>query len=270
MALTVKIIDRHEQGIDTNFFSKEQLARVDSKGLNRHFITFEINSEDSHLLIRDFLKCRFRLPVKYLASPQDMLSFQYRAQKRPVIGGDSKSIDEAVIQVEPSNSNIKDFISRIPINQKLPIGTVATINVSIPYDDFEDGSMPDYKFISSNNLKFNLPKDFKESPIIRWCHIGALDIGSELRAKYEVRLINPDIEQRSLFGFRHFENKLTIWIYDVYSVSFEDLLNLYSDYLDKYVDPVIPHMDANNEKYKLLNKERLEKLIDAMKSALKI
>lgn len=265
--MKVKIIDQHEQGIDQKFFKPEQLARIDSESLNRKFITFEIDDDDVDILIRDFLKCRFRLPVKTLAN----LSFQYRAQKRPVIGGDANSIDESLIQVEPSNSNFCDMISKIPINQKLPLGTTVTINVSVQYDDYEDGTMPDYKFISSNDLKFDLTDEYKKlKPCVRWCHIGAIDIGSELRAKYEVRTINPDVEQRSIFGFRRTKpNQLTLWMYDVYNVTFEELLDQYFAYLDKYTDPELPYIGANNEKYKLLNKDRLIQLIGLMKDCLK-
>lgn len=262
-----KVIDKHDQGIDTGFFSKEQLARIDVDGLTRHFITFEFDFDGFDLVIADFIRSRYRLPVKTLSCPQDVLSFQYRAQKRPVIGGSKGGIEESLIQVEPSNSNIRDFISRIPINQHLAIGTTATIDVRIPYDEHDDGTIEDLAFISSNNLHFDSKV---ERPCLRWCHIGAIDIGSELRAKYEVRMIDPDVEKRCLFGFRRpGPNKLTLWIYDFYQLSILDILNQYVEYLKNYKPPQVQYLDANNFGYRLNCPEKCLEFVESMIKAMK-
>lgn len=271
--MEVKLVDQHEQGVDVEFFKKRgELHLIDVEGVNRHFVTFEFGGKkdsetDINIVIRDFLKCRFRLPVKYLASPQDIMSFQYRAQKRPVIGGNHDDRSQAVIQTEPVNSNMRDYITRIPISQKLPLGTVARIDVSIPYDNKPNGEMEDQKFLSTDSLIFDSKHPH---PCMRKTHICAIDIGSELRAKYEVRLYDRDIGRMTIFGFRRpKDNQLTLWMYDVYEVTFKELFQMYLDYLDSYKPPVIKYQDANQTEYTVLDVEKLKGTVKNMMACLK-
>jgi hypothetical protein len=61
-------------------------------------------------------------------------TFQYVSQKAPLLGRE-RDMTKAALTCEPLNNDIADKIEKIPISQKLPIGTVFTLDVENKYQD---------------------------------------------------------------------------------------------------------------------------------------
>ena len=121
----------------------------------------------------------------------------------------------------------------------MPIGTIVTLDVSIPFDTLPNGEEPERKFLWSYNLKTNTdiedkiksanPKSIRTKPWIDKCHYCSIDVGSRVTAKYEVALVDTDIVKSfSLFGFSRCDDKkeFTIWTYKCFNILPVDVLKL--------------------------------------------
>lgn len=253
----VKNIKLIETKINTDFFDKEKINLIDIEGLKRYWCIIEWNEkheDEISLFIRDFLKIRYNIPIKYLKPS----SFSYIAQKANTLN--SNDISSSAITIEPLNNDFEKYISLIPISQKLKIGTEFIFNESIPYDADEDGIIPNRKFISSNNLICK-DKDAK-NPILRNVHIGAMEIGSQLKMKFVVEKTDhlTDGSTFTMINFRRHPDDKNFIInhYNYWHYSTLEILNIYLDYIEHdYKDPILNHNDANDYGANILDKKNL-------------
>lgn len=233
--MSVAKVEFSTNGPKKTDFSADELKLIDIEGLQRTYmkITFKQLNDAEYFAIRDIAKSQYSIPVKYLKPIPN--SYSYISQKSQ-ISGKEKDIKNASITIEPLNADFFNLMSYTPINQALPVGTVVTIDVQIPFDTV-DNHEPERKFIWSNNLKTEQnikdkilkenPKSINTKPWLECCHYGAVDIGSRLTAKYEVSYVDTDIiKSFSLFGFGRCDNRkeLTIWTFHMFNVTPIDIL----------------------------------------------
>ena len=239
--MSINIIDKVEKysfGPKESDFTKDELKLIDIDGLQRNYlkITFKQLTDDVYFTLRDITKCQYLLPIKYLHPIPG--SFSYISQKSQIYGKE-KDIKNASVTIEPLNPDIFNLISYTPINQSLPIGTIVTVDVSIPFDVLPNGEEPERKFLWSRNLKTSSdieskiktenPKSITTKPWIDKCHYCSIDIGSRITAKYEVSLVDTDIVKSfSLFGFSRCDTtkEFTIWVYKCFNIMPTDVLTL--------------------------------------------
>ena len=218
-----KVFTRKVELKDTDFTSKE-LNRIDINSLGRTYLTISFNKlgDEEYFMMRDIAANQYSLPIKYLKPIPN--SYSYIAQKSQ-ISGNEKDIKNASITIEPLNADFFNQISYTPINQKLPLGTVITIDVENPFDSVNNEE-PERKFIWSENLSMddNVLKELKgnKKPWCGCCHYGAIDIGSRLTAKYEVQYVDTEIiKSFSLFGFSRSDERkeFTIWTFNYFNTT---------------------------------------------------
>lgn len=224
-------------GPDPKRISPKDQKRIDLDGLKRAYLTISWSkiSDEVYDTICDIAANQYALPMKYMKPIPN--SYSYIAQKSQ-ISGKEKDIKNAYIVIEPLNADFFNKISITPINQSLPLGTVITIDASVPFDS-EDGKSPERKFIWSNNLciesdiKSKIQKENPHSlttePFCKCVHYGAIDIGSRITAKYEVSVVDTDIiKSFSMFGFARDDDKkiFTIWTYKCYNITPLTILEL--------------------------------------------
>ena len=238
MSSVIDKVETYSRGPKDSDFSKEELKLIDTDGLQRNYlkITFKQLTDEVYFALRDITKCQYMLPMKYLHPVPG--SYSYVSQKSQIFGKE-KDIKNAGVTIEPLNPDIFNLVSYTPINQSIPVGTIVTLDVNIPFDVLPDGKEPERKFLWSNNLKTNEdveskiksanPKSIRTKPWIEKCHYCAIDVGSRLTAKFEVALVNTEIVRSfSLFGFSRFDEKkeFVIWTYKCFNVVPQDVLNL--------------------------------------------
>lgn len=264
-------VHNYTTGIDTKFFSKEDLALIDVKGLEREHIVIRWKKVDENIcvLIRDLIKTQFSLPYKWL-EPNDE-AYEYVAQKSNTAGG-STDIKTAEITIEPLNKNYKYAIARIPINQKLDLDTDVELDHQVPYrldpKNNPEGKIPDRVFIHSGLLKFHgtsIP-----SPILNHWHIGSQDIGSMIRAHYKVRYVDLTKGRFRLWNFRRNDNErcfvLSVW--KCYGLSLLEVLNMILNYVkNDYVEPKIYKVGANDYLNNILDRKKLESFLESLIAA---
>lgn len=246
-------------------------APIDEDGLRRFWV--KINWKDPkddriRQFIRDFLKIRYSPSVKYLKP----VSFSYVAQKSNV-NNDSNDITSAGITIEPLNNDFEKYISLIPISQKLKLGTEFTFNKSIGYDVDSEGIMPNRLFISSSNLECK-DKEAKH-PILQHVHIGAMEIGSQLKMKFVVEKAShvQDGSTFSMINFRRHPDDayLIISHYNYWRYTTKELFEHFLDFVkNEYKSPVMREIDANDYGANILYKETLisclEEIIEKLPS----
>ena len=231
-------VEKYSFGPKESDFTKDELKLIDIDGLQRNYlkITFKQLTDDVYFTLRDIAKCQYTLPIKYLHPMPG--SFSYISQKSQIYGKE-KDIKNASVTIEPLNPDIFNLISYTPINQSLPIGTIVTVDVSIPFDVLPNGEEPERKFLWSRNLKTSSdieskiktenPKSITTKPWIDKCHYCSIDIGSRVTAKFEVSLVDTDIVKSfSLFGFSRCDTtkEFTIWVYKCFNIMPTDVLTL--------------------------------------------
>lgn len=254
--------------IDTEKFPEDKLKYIDVEGLQRYHVLIKWEKIDQDVIdiIRDLLMTQYSIKFKWLKLING--SFEYVAQKT-VTNGDNVDPKSAYIQIEPLNDDYGSKISRIPINQKLEIGTTAMIEKSIPYANDEKGDPPDFKFLHSGNLTFQtkLP-----NPIINYFHIGSMEIGSIIRSKYKVEYVDRRISKFRLWNFRRNDddNVFLISIWKFYGLDISELILLIIDYLEnEYTDPIVKNVGANDYGANILHKEKLIKFLKTLLGSLK-
>ena len=241
---------------DKSKFTKKQLKRLDDDGTKRAFLTIKFKKMDDtiYAAIQELTGNQYSIPMKYMKPIPN--SYTYIAQKSQ-ISGKEKDIKNAYIVIEPLNADFFNLITYTPINQSLPLGTIITIDVSVPFDG-KNGKPPERKFIWSNNLRTEQDisnKIKKENPnshtLKPWCgcvHYGAVDIGSRLTAKFEVANCDVDIIRSfTMFGFKRSDERqeFTIWTYKCYNITPIDILKLMkqqrkvSETTKKIIDEII-------------------------------
>jgi len=225
--------------------ASDMLKLIDVNNLTRLYIkiTFSEINDNVYNALRALLKFQYSLPVKVLRPVYGACT--YVAQKSQLNSGE-KDIRNASVTIEPLNPNIFDVISRTPINQHIPIGTIVTIEAKIPFETLPDGTEPDRKFIWSNNLRTDKDIETKirnnagdscltTDPWIKCCHYCAIEIGSELNGKFEVIDCDISIHRAfSLFGFSRMDEvkEFTIWTYKIYNLTPLNILERISDLTD--------------------------------------
>lgn len=258
----MKSVENYHTAIQIDKFPADKLKYLDVEHLQRDHIIIRWSKMDDSIytIIRDMLKCMYKLQYKWL-QPDDS-SYEYVAQKTNT-NGDTTSIKTADVLIEPLNNDYKSLISHIPINQKLEIGTVVEIDKAIGYDmDKKTGKIPDRKFLHSGNLEF---KTKLPDPIINYWHIGSMEIGSIIRAKFKVAY--ADLNKARcfrLFGFRRNDKSsvFVLFIWKFFGLTMNELLMLMLDYVEnKYVEPEFYSIGVNDYGANILNREALAKFI---------
>jgi hypothetical protein len=157
---------------------------------------------------------QYHLPMKYLRPIEGNC---YISQKTPLLQ-ESDLIQNAPVSIEPLNVGFDEYIRCIPINQNIPLETIFTIDVKLPFTEKYR------KFFSSKHLK-SINYDGKELPFDPNIHIGTLDIGSEYNGKFIVSDVNLDLyNSYTKFTFRCTDNSFTIITYDFMNVSVKQIL----------------------------------------------
>ena len=254
MSEIIKNIQLIETHINKEALTKEQQDLLDFEQLKRFFII--INWKDNvdeqvENFIRDLLKINYSLPVKYLKC----ISFSYVCQKSNK-SEKSDDINSAGVLIEPLNNDFEKYITQIPISQKIKLGTKFLLNKKISYDE----SYKNRKFLWSNNLEC-IDKNEKHL-VLRNCHIGAMEIGSEIKAKFTVDTLNhlKDNSTVRLFGFRRHPNdkQFIIEHWNFWDYTSLELLNKILEFVkNDYEEPKINHNDANDYGANILYKENL-------------
>lgn len=231
-------VETYTQGPDVTKFSKDELKIFDADGFTRNFmkITLSSVSNDYYDGIRDILKLQYKLPVKYLKLVPG--SYSYVSQKSQ-IQGKEKDIKNAAVTIEPLNYDYANLIQYTPINQSLPLGTIVTLDESIPFETSPDGKEPERMFIWSSNLKTENgiedkiksenSKSIRTKPWMECVHYGAIDIGSEIVAKFAVSDVDTNIVKSfPLFGFRRSDEhkEFIIWVFKCYNLVPKDILTM--------------------------------------------
>ena len=258
----VSSVEIYRTGVDTSHFSKEQLSRLDVDALKRTHLVIhwkDVNNKVC-LLIRDLLKIQYSLPYKILNN----VSYKYVSQKTNT-NGDDTNIESANILIEPLNNDFKSQIRRMPINQKLEIGTEVVLNKSIDYNPEENGLIPDRKFLHSGNLVFSTSVPH---PCPKFFHLGAMEIGSNIRAKFTVQLANPLVEKYRLFEFMRKDAKkvFVLQLWDYYGLNFSELLDMMIDYVEKHYNPVQYYtISANDYGNNVIDREGLAEFLSGLK-----
>lgn len=225
-------------------FDKHELKRYDTEGMSRFYMKCKIKdiSDDYMTGLRDILRLQYKLPIKYLKPVPGV--FHYVAQKSLIIGNE-KDINHASVVVEPINCDFVNAIQYTPINQSIPVGTIVTINESIPFDTLKDGSEPERKNLWSSNfrtiddienvIKNNITdKQCKRlKPWIMNCHIGAVDIGSQITGKFVVSMADTNIiKSLALFSFKRSDEdkEFVIWNWNAFNITPRTILTLLSEH----------------------------------------
>lgn len=255
----MKSISIYETGIETSKLPQEKLKYLDLEGLKRTHLTIYWKDDfNPSQIIRDLLKTQYMLDYKWLQP----VSYKYIAQKT-LTNGDMNNIETANIQIEPLANDYESLISRIPINQHLDIGTEVTLENSISYDLSPDGKMQERKYLSSSNLHFETTKI--KNPILKNFHIGSQEVGSMIRAKYEVQIANKFLGKFRLWSFRRSPSDkcFTIQLWHFYGLSIDELIEKIIDYVkNQYTEPKLDTLDYNDTKYLIYDPENLIKFLE--------
>lgn len=250
-------VETYERGPEMDKFTKDELKLFDADGFTRNFMKIHAKSVSDEYMdgIRDIVKLQYKLPVRYLKLAPG--SYSYIAQKSQ-IQGKEKDIKNASITIEPLNADYANLIQYTPINQSIPIGTVVTIDESIPFEANDDGTEPERMFIWSSNLKTEPdveskikaanPNSIRTKPWMECCHYGCIDIGSHIVSKYVVSEVNTEIMRSfPLFGFRRSDEhkEFVIWVFKCYNMKPKDVLMLMKDHKElgdagkKFIEEVL-------------------------------
>lgn len=259
----MKSISIYETGVETSKLPEDKLKYLDLEGLKRFHLVIEWKNDfDPSLIIRDLLKTQYMLDYKWLQP----ISYKYIAQKT-ITNGNMNNIETANIQIEPLANDYENLISRIPINQHLEIGTEVTLENSISYELDSEGKIQERKYLSSSNLKFE--KSNVKNPILRNFHIGSQEIGSIIRAKYEVQIVNKFLGKFRLWGFRRSptDSSFTIQLWNYYGLSILELIEMIINYVkNQYQPPKLEVLDYNDTKYLINKPDELIKFLEELKT----
>lgn len=258
----MKSISIYETGVETSKLPEDKLKYLDLEGLKRFHLVIEWKNDfDPSLIIRDLLKTQYMLDYKWLQP----ISYKYIAQKT-ITNGNMNNIETANIQIEPLANDYENLISRIPINQHLEIGTEVTLENSISYELDSEGKMQERKYLSSSNLKFE--KSNVKNPILRNFHIGSQEVGSIIRAKYEVQIVNKFLGKFRLWSFRRSptDSSFTIQLWNYYGLSILELIEMIINYVkNQYQPPKLEVLDYNDTKYLINKPDELIKFLEELK-----
>ena len=225
--------------------------------IKTHFtITSSKMDEDLKYLIcyarNQIFKNQYRIPMKALfAEPGNL----YICQKAPLMDK-SNNIKNAAKVIEPLNIGFDEYIRCIPINQNLKVGTMFTIDVSVPYS-----SDKRYRFKSNQIVPVT---EINMIPFDQHIDIGELDIGSRYTGKFKVDNVNLDIyDSYTMFTFDICENNID---FDIYTYEF---MNVDLKYVFREIIKIIQNSDETYKpeftKYSPDCIEFLNKCIDSLK-----
>lgn len=224
-----------------DMFTKEELKYFCPETNIRTVTTFKYkqpkeNSKeeyDINFARNQIFKFQYKVPMKYL-QPE---TGTYLSQKSPLMDK-SLNIRSAARIIEPINIGFNEYIKYIPINQKLPIGTTYTIECKVPFE-----SNTRYFFMSEHlqcveDVTKLLGKNkYDFDPHI---HIGALDIGSEYKARFVVSDVNLNLyDSFSLFNFEFTDDSFSLITYDFMEVTPKYILSEILKKCDERAKPFI-------------------------------
>lgn len=235
----------YTKGPELDKFTKEELKLFDADGFTRNYLKIKAKTIDDKYCkaICEIVSLQYKLPTKYLQPVKESCS--YISQKAQ-LNGNEKDIRNANVTIEPLNADYTNMIQYTPINQSIPLGTIVTLEVDIPYESTtnKNGEVeyPKRKFFWSSNLKTDKdiedkikkenPKSIRTKPWIECCHYGSIDIGSQIRYKFIVQNVNTKIVKSfSLFGFRRFDEtkEFIIYTFKAFNVTPIDVLKMIHD-----------------------------------------
>lgn len=245
----------YTKGPDMKAFSNEELKLFDADGFTRTYLKIKAkNIDDSYCkAICEIVGHQYKLPVKYLQPVKESCS--YISQKAQ-LSGNEKDLRNANVTIEPLNADYTNLIQYTPINQSIPLGTIVTLEVDIPYESTADknGNLiyPKRKFFWSSNLKTDKdieakikaenPKSIRTKPWIECCHYGSVDIGSQIRYKFVVQNVNTKIVKSfSLFGFRRFDEtkEFVMFTFKAFNITPIDVLKMIREMKDISKETII-------------------------------
>ena len=232
---------------DVSKMSEKQKKRVDVNGLSRWRL--RINNEkldtkfDNDSLcdcLNEIVMQQNQMPMRRLEPNQKLCS--YISQKSRIQKKD-QDIRSASVIIEPLNEDLFNMIiPHIPINQYFPIGSNVTIKAYVPFMGVESKR----KYIWSSNLKTtedsiaqikkNNPQSICEEPFLHKCHIGSIDLGSEITGKFTVAEVDTALHKSyQLFSFERDadDEYFELSMYYVYNVSPKDLVSRLEKQLPK-------------------------------------
>lgn len=222
-------------------FTEEQLKYLDIENLSTTSVLFRFNNikdlDSLDKAIADIIKYRTNLPMNYLEPIAE--SCEYISKKDHNSTSKEPSIKDSDIVIQPLHSDIFNLVvPSIPINQKIPLGTMVDIDIETPFD-IKNGRIG----IWSNDLKLigDVNEIFKYTDYKYLCnrsiHIGIIDLGSSFHGKFKVSKLDRSImNSHMLFSFkrplsndRNVEQTLVIWVYDHLSVTIKEILKMILD-----------------------------------------
>lgn len=230
---------------DMSIFTEKDLDYIDPHNLKEIIISYtfkeskgdvelgDIMSNDMYIAIANILKLQYLLPVKYMKPIEG--SYKYISQKCQINTKQSdkntkQDISKANLTIEPLNPNFPQTISYTPINQMIPIGTIFTLHVEIPFRNSYR------KMLTSSSIKCEINdiegiiRNEADKEKINKCYktkeltniptstfnkriaYGAIDIGSQLDCKFIVSYTDIH-ESISLFRFRRPKDNILEFIY---------------------------------------------------------
>ena len=262
----VEKVELFETGVEKEHFKPEQLAFIDLDATRRFHLVIrwkDVNDEVC-MIIRDLLKIQYSLNYKWLSN----VSYKYVAQKTNTNGNET-NLETANILIEPLNNDFKSYISRIPINQKLENGTEVILNKSIGYTPDKNGIVPERKFLHSGNLEFDTKI---ANPVPKYFHIGAMEIGSNIRAKFVVQNADTETCRFRLFSFlrKDAEKVFVLQLWKFYGLTFPELIDMMIDYLkNRYVEPKFYTVGANDYGANVMERENLIQFLTELNEKVK-
>ena len=264
----ISSVSTYTYGPNLKEFTKEELALFDADGFTRNYLIIkptELNDK-YYEVIQDIVSHQYKLPCKYLQPVRESCS--YISQKAQMSGTD-KDIKNASVVIEPLNADYVNMIQYTPINQSLPLNTTVTLEVSVPFNRENktiDGNTisiePTRKFIWSSNLRTDRDienkiksvnsKSIRTKPWMECVHYGSVDIGSEIKYKFNVAEVNTKIVKSfSLFGFRRSDEKkeFVIYVFKCFNLLPIDILKMIAA-LDDIKDSTKEFINEVVKKYK--------------------
>ena len=224
---------------NTSAMNEKQKKRVDINGLSRW--RFRINNKKLDIKYDEDTLCDYlneivmhqnQMPMRRLEPNQKLCS--YISQKSRIQEKD-QDIRSASVIIEPLNEDIFNMIiPHIPINQYLPINSNVMIKAYVPFM----GAESKRKYIWSSNLqatedsiaqiKKENPQSICTEPFLSKCHIGSIDLGSEITGKFVVADVDTTLHKSyQLFSFERDadDGYFELSMYYAYNISPKDLIS---------------------------------------------
>ena len=199
---------------DISGFSDKQKGRFDKEGMSRWFLKIYHNKDkltDAIINdINDVVISKNSLKIKYLKCSPDLCS--YISQKSRIQGetSEKQDIKNASVIIEPLHNDLFNMvIPHIPVNQSIPTGTSVVLSIDVPFKGSDSlrkltwSSNLDTDSKISETIKKNKPDSIYIKPWLDCVHMGSIDLGSSIKGKFTVSLLDTDLQQSyQIYTFR--------------------------------------------------------------------